>query len=53
MKKMSMITTGILAMGAIGAGAYIAMNKKMRKKAEKVINEALDDLDKTIKTIQK
>ena len=48
---MSMIIPGMLGMAALVSGTYIMFNKKTRKKAEKVINAAFDELDCAIKKI--
>ena len=50
---MSMVIPGALAAAAMVSGIYIMMNKKTRKKAEKVINSAFNDIDTAIKSIQK
>lgn len=44
MKKKNMIITGIaLGSAAVGGTAYLMMNKKARKKAEDMIEFAIDE----------
>ena len=53
MKKMSMIIPGALLVMGMGYGMYALMNKKTRKKAEKVIDHAFDSLDNVVKEMEK
>lgn len=43
MKKMTMMATGALMLGIAGASAYLLSNKKAKKKASKLLDNALDD----------
>ena len=53
MKKMTAFVSGMVSAGVIGAGAYVMMNKKARKKTEKFINNVFEEMDTTLKNIQK
>lgn len=52
MKKMSMVIPGMLGAAALMTGAYIMLNKKTRKKAGKVIDSTLDELNSAIKNME-
>ncbi len=53
MKKMTMFVGGMVSAGILGAGAYVMMNKKTRKKTEKFLNNVFDEMDTTLKNMQK
>lgn len=48
MKKMGFLA-GVVMTTAMGLTAYVLMNKETSKKANKVINDMLDQTDKMIK----
>jgi hypothetical protein len=48
-----MIVPGILGVAALVSGAYIMMNKKTRRKAGKVIDSAFEEINSSIRNMQK
>ncbi len=53
MKKMSMMVPSVLGIAALVSGAYIMMNKKTRRKAGKVIDTAFEEINSSIRNMQK
>lgn len=49
MKKVGMFTGAMLITGMAGLGAYVLLNKKTSKKANKLINTMLDETNNMIK----
>lgn len=50
MKKSTMLMSAA-ALGMLGLGAYIFINKKTKKKADKLINNVLDKADSYTKNM--
>lgn len=48
MKKMGFLA-GVMVTSAMGLTAYVLMNKETSKRANKVINDVLEQTDKMIK----